>query len=134
MIFTEQCGSRIQHPVKGLVLLAAVVLLAVVASGTVKADAAVSGVRGAVLELFANKGDGTPIGQLSRAEGRALKSNPAPILVADGDWLQILYTDKKYWVRAEQARETGDRPALSCGAQLGGSSAGATRGIGEGCK
>ncbi len=134
MIFQDLYHLGAARTVRVAAVSSVIVLLTVVGSGEAMANAVVSGVRGSVMELFANKGDTAPIGQLSRAEGRALKSAPAPILQADGDWLMIEHNGNQYWVKAEQARESGNRPTLSCSAQLGGSSAGATRGIGEGCK
>ena len=134
MFFTDWYGRRLCHGSFRRAALAAVAVSALFWAGGAVADGAVSGVRGASLELYENIDGGAPVLTLSRAEGRDLKSKPAPILDVQGDWLQIQYGDGKYWVKADQARETGDRPTLTCTASIGGSTAGATRGIGEGCR
>lgn len=129
--FLKQCRWMMSHAV---MLAALIIAMAFGAPASAQADGSVIGVRGSVLEFFTAKGGGTPALTMDRNQGRALRKNPLAVEGGDGEWLKVTYEGQSYWIKAEQARQSADRPALSCGTKLGGSAAGASRGIGEGCR
>lgn len=103
------------------------------ASVTLAGNGLVTGVRGPVMSLYAEP-DGEKLGEITRHDGRQLKKSPLSIVTVRGKWMEILHQKQRRWILSDQAQVSGQRPELTCGSRLGGSSAGASRGIGGDCK
>lgn len=98
----------------------------------------VVGVRGPVMTLFDEPG-GAQVGEVSRRQGRDLRKDPLKVVADRGDWIEVNtagsgFSDRNtVWVRSREAQLSQNRPKLTCGSKLGGSQAGASRGIGDDC-
>lgn len=108
-------------------------IMVLAASEAAAGNGLVTGVRGPSMSLYAEPG-GAKVGEVSRRDGRKFKDTPLSIITVQGTWIEILIEDQRKWVQSDQAQISGQRPELSCGSRLGGSSAGASRGIGGNCK